>query len=58
MQKKYANLSDLIKDDQKANKYYNSLPEYVKEQMSSRSSSINSFSSLKDYAENLTRGDN
>ena len=30
----------------------------VKEQIDTRADSVNSFASLKDYAENLTRGDN
>ncbi len=55
---KYANLNALLKGDAKAKQYYDSLPDYVKEQISSRGENVNSMASLQDYAENLTRGDN
>lgn len=58
MDQKYNDLYQLIQQDQQANQYYSSLPEYVKDMMSARSDSINSYESLCDYAENLTRGDN
>lgn len=58
MQKKYKGLTELINCEEAANKYYQSLPDYVKEQIDTRADSVNSFASLKDYAENLTRGDN
>ena len=58
MQKKYKGLTELINAEEAANKYYQSLPNYVKEQIDTRADSVNSFASLKDYAENLTRGDN
>lgn len=58
MQKKYKGLTELINCEEAANKYYQSLPSYVKEQIDTRADSVNSFASLKDYAENLTRGDN
>jgi len=54
---KYSNLSELINDDAKAKKYFNSLPDYVRQHIYSRSSGVNSFESLRDYAENLLRGD-
>ncbi|MEA4897484.1 hypothetical protein ACH6CV_01285 [Bacillota bacterium Meth-B3] len=57
MSKKYDDLAALIREDAGARAYYNRLPDYVKDQMSARSDSINSFESLQDYAENLTRGD-
>ncbi len=57
-QKKYPSLEALIADDPQAREFYNSLPEPVKEQMNQRSDSVNSYASLQDYAENLTRGDN
>jgi len=55
---KYADLNALLKGDPKAKQYYDSLPDYVKEQISSRGENVNSMASLQDYAENLTRGDN
>lgn len=57
MDKKYESLYTLIDQDAAANKYYTSLPGYVQEQISQRADSVNSLASLKDYAENLLRGD-
>lgn len=58
MDKKYKGLEELISSEPQANKYYSSLPDYVKEQIGTRADSVNSFASLRDYAENITRGDN
>lgn len=57
MKQKYSGLESLIQQDQDAAKYFASLPDYVKSSISQRSSHINSIDSLKDYAENLLRGD-
>lgn len=57
MPKKYGNLKQLIKQDKDAKQYYSELPDYVKSQMNQRADSVNSFESLRDYAENLLRGD-
>lgn len=54
---KYDNIQSLIENDSEARKYYSALPDYVKDQMSQRADSVNSFESLIDYAENLLRGD-
>ena len=58
MAKKYTDLHALIDAEPDANRYYNSLPVYVRDQMETRATGVNSFASLKDYAENLLRGDN
>lgn len=55
--RKYNNLDTLISNDLTAKNYFNALPDYVKSQISTRSHNINSLDSLKDYAENLLRGD-
>lgn len=55
---KYKDMYALMEQDQEAKKYFNSLPGYVRDQISTRAGSVNSFSSLRDYAENLLRGDN
>jgi len=55
--KKYSGLFSLIEQDSEAGRYYASLPDYVKESIASRAHHVNSFDSLKDYAENLLRGD-
>jgi len=57
MSRKYASLDQLLKSDPEARAYFDRLPEYVRDQMSARSDSINSFESLSDYADNLLRGD-
>ncbi len=57
LSKKYDGLSSLINSESEAKSYYNSLPEYVREQISTRGQNVNSYQSLRDYAENLLRGD-
>jgi len=54
---KYPNMYDLFRDDPKAKQYFDKLPDYVREQISTRADGVNSLESLKDYAENLLRGD-
>lgn len=57
MEPKYRSMFDLMRADDEARAYYEKLPDYVREQISTRASSVNSFSGLRDYAENLLRGD-
>jgi len=57
MPDKYSDLYSLIDEDNEANSYFASLPYYIKQSVSSRSQNINSFDSLRDYAENLLRDD-
>lgn len=57
MDNNYHDLYQMIQQSSKAKEYYESLPQYVQEAMAPRADSINSFDSLRDYAENLTRGD-
>jgi len=54
---KYSDLNDLLREDPRAKEYFNTLPEYVQSQIQDRPGGVNSFASLQDYAENLTRGD-
>lgn len=54
---KYENLQKLMESDAEAERYFQSLPDYVREQISQRSGNVNSLESLRDYAENLLRGD-
>jgi hypothetical protein len=56
-QPKFPDLNALIGADQEAKQFFDMLPDYVKDQIKQRPQNINSFSSLKDYAENLLRGD-
>ena len=53
----YPDLKSLLSSDTEARSFYDTLPEYVKEMMSQREDSINSYESLCHYAENLTKGD-
>ena len=55
--RKYSGLNDLLKDDQEASSYFTSLPAYVQDAIRKRADNINSFASLKTYANNLTQGD-
>ncbi|MBD5150674.1 MAG: hypothetical protein HDT18_10005 [Oscillibacter sp.] len=47
----------MLHSDPEAKHYFETLPDYAREQISTRSDSVNSFASLKDYAENLLRSD-
>lgn len=58
MERKYPDLYNLIAEDREAHEYFSKLPEYVQEEIDQRAGRINSFASLRDCAENLTRGDN
>lgn len=55
---KYPNLDGLLQQSAGALAYWNNLPDYVQEQIGTRSDNVRSLESLKDYAENLLRGDN
>ncbi len=55
---KYEHVDKLLKQEPEAKRYFDNLPDYVREQIRQRGSHVNSFASLKDYAQNLTRGDN
>lgn len=53
----FTDLNELLKNDKLANEYWQGLPDYVREQISTRGHNVNSIASLQDYAENLLRGD-
>ena len=53
----YTDLSELIKSEPEASEYYYKLPSYVREHIETRAHNVNSFDSLRDYAENLLAGD-
>ncbi|WP_180950947.1 hypothetical protein [Marasmitruncus massiliensis] len=54
---KYADMYALLNSNRQAKQYFDSLPDYVREHISTRSDSVQTFESLCDYAENLLRGD-
>lgn len=54
----YKDLNELLEAEPKAKGYYDTLPDYVKEAMQERSGGVNSFESMTNYVDKLTRGDN
>ena len=54
---KYPNLDDLLRSEPEARQFFDKLPDYVREQIRTRPGGVNSFESLRHYADNLTRGD-
>ena len=54
----YPNLNSLLHNDSEAKHYFESLPDYAREQISTRFDSVKSLSGLKDYAQNLLRSVN
>jgi len=57
MDKKYPDLNGLLQDDAGAKSFWDGLPDYVRDQIGTRAASVQSLESLKNYAENLLRGD-
>lgn len=55
---KYRDIYALMDSEPEAKAYFEKLPAYVRDQISTRADSVNSLASLQDYAENVTRGDN
>ena len=53
----YKDLYALLRREPEARRYFDSLPSYAREQIQTRPDGVNSLSSLKDYADNLLRGD-
>jgi len=53
----YPDLTALLRSEPEAKHYFDTLPDYAREQIRTRSDSVNFFASLKDYAQNLLRGD-
>ncbi len=57
MEPKYSSLYALFEEDAEARRYFDELPDYVRDHIKSRADNVNSIDSLRDYAENLLRGD-
>lgn len=53
----YPDLNTLLEQEPQAREFFNSLPDYVRSQIETRSGNVNSFASLRDYSDNLLRGD-
>ena len=56
-EQKYPDMHALLKNDAQAKAYFDKLPDYVRDQIGTRAGHVNSLESLRDYAENLLRGD-
>ena len=54
---KYSDLNALLQSEPAAQQYFSKLPDYIRSQISTRPSGVNSFESLRSYADNLLRGD-
>ena len=50
----YSDLNALLHSEPEARRYFDTLPDYAREQIQTRAGNVNSFASLKDYAENLS----
>ena len=55
--RKYPGLETLIHENAEARNYFDALPDYVQSSIAERGDNVNSLDSLRDYAENLLRGD-
>lgn len=51
----YPNLNVLLHSDSEAKRYFETLPDHAREQISSRFNSVNSLAGLKDAAQDLLR---
>lgn len=54
---RYPDLIALLHSDPEAKHYFDTLPDYARKQINTRASRVDSFASLKDYAQNILRGD-
>ena len=54
----YANLNVLLHSDSEARHYFETLPDYAREHISTRFDSVNSLASLRDYAQSILRDSN
>ena len=52
----YSDLNALLHSEPEARRYFDTLPDYAREQIQTRAGNVNSFASLMYFAENLLRG--
>ena len=57
MMRKYENLGDLLEQNPAAHKFFDTLPDYVRETIEERGDNIRYDRDLRGYAEKLLRGD-
>jgi hypothetical protein len=53
----YRDMYEMLEKDPEARRFFEELPAYVRSQISTRAGNVNSFESLRSYAENLLSGD-
>lgn len=53
---RYPNLEALLRSDPEARRHYDELPDHVREKISEHPSEIKSLDSLKEFIDNLDRG--
>lgn len=56
-EKQYEDLNAMLRADGEARTYFDALPDYVKEQIATRPAGVKNMENLRDFAENLLRGD-
>ena len=52
----YPDLNVLLRSEPEAKHYFDTLPDYAREKIQRRYRSVNSFASLKEYAQNVLCG--
>lgn len=57
MDAKYADMHAMLQSNHEAWRYFNGLPDYVRDQISTRASNVCTYESLRNYADNLLSGD-
>ncbi len=55
--KEYKDLHALVAQNQDANKFYNALPDYVREHIATRAQNVRSLETLQSFADNYMSGD-
>lgn len=53
----YPDLDSLLQKEDAAKKYFDKLPDFAQQQIRTRAQNVNTFEGLKNYAENILRGD-
>lgn len=57
METKYTDLYAMLNSNTEARQFFNTLPDYVRDHISSRAANVNTLSGLKAYGDNLLQGD-
>lgn len=57
MEQQYQNLGELLKNEPEVYDYFTSLPVYARSMIARRSGNVHSYEELRNYADNVLRGD-